>query len=309
MCANRSHPGWRPVPFRLLQHDKEPGVGRHGDNYLFVHREARHLLLPSKPSVRSDSFAQQDAVVQLPAGAGESARTANQISSHASDSGQRPDQNSFCSIAARDRTLQRSVREAHGRAVDLLRRSIRHLQRAEANGDDAAPARLLDFSESLRAGGDENLAILFVVVFDGCDYGRLNRGAGGNLQARDETTPAGKQWLRSSSTGSVCVEAIGAALERASDVFRTNTSEAFFRPSPSLRTGAVAGMAAGGEWGRGAAGRISSFARRYASRAGSFIGGTFARVVVLVGGPPRPHLCRVLHVIRTHLIAVAVLIR
>src|SRR5687767_14833639 len=71
-------------------------------------------------------------------------------------------------------------------------------------------------------------------------------------------------------------------------LLRTKTREDFLRPSASLRAGAGAGALATGGVGGGGGATYRSLACRYASRAGSPIGGTLARVGgVLVCAPCR----------------------
>jgi hypothetical protein len=88
--------------------------------------------------------------------------------------------------------LQRALCEAHRGGVELLRSPVGHLQRVKMDSGAAASIGLLQVAIRLHASRDNDLAIAFVVVFDRCNYRRLDRHTDGGLQARHQPAAIGR---------------------------------------------------------------------------------------------------------------------
>ena len=74
LAAGRCQPRVSILVAAIDQHDEESCVCSHRNNDLLIRGESREFLLAGETRIRSDSFPQQNAVIQLAACASETAR-------------------------------------------------------------------------------------------------------------------------------------------------------------------------------------------------------------------------------------------
>jgi hypothetical protein len=95
----------------------------------------------------------------------------------------------FGAVAHGNAPLQRSVTEAHRSPIDLVNRSVRHLQGMKIYRYDPVTVGLLKFAERFGSRRNDDLPVVLIVVLDACDHGCFDTCAHSGLEARNQPLP------------------------------------------------------------------------------------------------------------------------